>query len=427
MIKSLKPASEFSRSVLTLITGTSIAQAIPIAISPILTRIYTPEEFGIFAIYVSLAGFLAIFVTLRYEYAVVLPKKKSEVDALCVGIVLIISVISLFFLALAIFFGNQIAFALGSSETIAWIYFVPISVFFLGIYNALNYRLLWLKNYKSSAAGKVVMSGSNAMGNVSLGVLGFTKFGLILGNSASYLLSTAYLLNKNKHEPVNLGQVNRGKVYEVLRRYKSFPLENLPSAVVNGMYNNGKILLISLFVSSTFIGYLSLVLRVLQIPVTVVSSAISDALYKNSAEELNSGTVDRLRNRILKLLWILLAIGSVPFLTIYLYGKEIFGLVFGAEWAIAGTYASVMSLGLYTMFFASPLTKILWALEKNKWYFYWELSRLALVSIPLAYFGIFGSKDIYIVWSLTGGLSVSYLLLVVIVFTAVGRDCSGRV
>lgn len=412
---------------LTLMTGTSVAQAIPIAISPILTRIYTPEEFGVFAIYVALVGFLAIFVTLRYEYAIVLPKEKSEVDSLCVGIMLIISAISLIFLAVCICFGKDIANVLGSSGTVEWIYFVPFSVFFLGIYNALNYRLLWLKNYKSSAAGKVVMSGTNAIGNVSLGALGFTKFGLILGNSASYLISTTYLLKKNKREPLNLGQVNKKTVYAVLRRYRSFPFENLPSAVVNGMYNNGKVILVSLFVSSSFIGYLSLVLRVLQIPVTVVSSAISDALYKNAAEEINSGTIVRLRTRILKLLLILLAIGSVPFLTIYFYGKEIFGFVFGAEWAIAGSYASVMSLGLYTMFFASPLTKILWALEKNKWYFYWELSRLALVSIPLAYFGIVGSKDIYIVWSLTGGLSVSYLLLVVIVFTAVGRSFSGRV
>jgi len=427
MIKALKPTSEFSRSVLTLMTGTSIAQAIPIAISPILTRIYTPEEFGVFAIYVSFTGFLAIFVTLRYEHAIVLPKKKSEVDSLCIGLMLIISAISLFFLAVSICFGNDIASALGSREATSWVYFVPFSVFLLGTYNALNYRLLWLKNYKSSAAGKVMMSGSNAAGNVSLGVLGWTKFGLILGNCVSYLISAAYLLKKNKQRPVNLKRLSLEQIYEVLGRYKSFPLQNLPSAIVNGTYNNGKIILISLFVSSAIVGYLSLVLRVLQIPVTVVSSAISDAVYKNSAEEFNSGNVGRLRNRILKLLLILLAVGFFPFLTIYLYGKEIFSLVFGAEWAIAGTYASVMSLGLYTMFFASPLTKILWALEKNKWYFYWELSRLALVSIPLVYFGLVGSKDIFIVWSLTGGLSVSYLLLVVIVFAALGRSCSERV
>ncbi|MEQ3621954.1 MAG: lipopolysaccharide biosynthesis protein [Marinobacter sp.] len=427
MIKAFKPASEFSRSVLTLLTGTSVAQAIPIAISPILTRLYTPEEFGIFAIYVSFAGFLAIFATLRYEYAIVLPKKKSEVDSLCIGTILIISTISLLLLLVIIFFGKEIASALGSSEMIAWIYLVPLSVFFLGIYNALNYRLLWLRHYKFSASGKVVMSGSNALSNLSMGSLGLTKLGLILGNFASYLISAAYVFKKNKNAPIDLREVNSTSIYAVLKKYKSFPFENLPSAVINGLYNNGKLILISLFVSSSFVGYLSLVLRVLQIPVTVVSSAISDALYKNSAEEINVGNIWQLRSRIRKLLLILMGAGSVPFALIYTYGEEVFSFIFGAEWAIAGNYASVMSLGLYSMFCASPLTKVLWALEMNKWYFYWEISRLALVSIPLACIGVYGSKDIYIVWSLTGGLSISYVVLVMVVFTALGRNFSGRV
>lgn len=60
MITKLKPKSEFSKNVLTLITGTTIAQAIPIAISPILTRIYTPEDFGVFALFVSLVGFISV-------------------------------------------------------------------------------------------------------------------------------------------------------------------------------------------------------------------------------------------------------------------------------------------------------------------------------------------------------------------------------
>jgi len=50
MINKLKLKSEFAKNVLTLMTGTTIAQAIPIAISPILTRIYTPEDFGVFAL-----------------------------------------------------------------------------------------------------------------------------------------------------------------------------------------------------------------------------------------------------------------------------------------------------------------------------------------------------------------------------------------
>lgn len=78
MLKKLKPQSEFSRNVLTLMTGTSIAQAIPLAISPILTRIYTPEDFGIFALYMSVASMIAVTATGRYELAIMLPKKDDD-------------------------------------------------------------------------------------------------------------------------------------------------------------------------------------------------------------------------------------------------------------------------------------------------------------------------------------------------------------
>ena len=78
MINNLKQKLEFSRNVLTLVTGITIAQAIPIAISPILTRIYTAEDFGVFALYMSVASLLAVVATSSYEHAIILPKKDED-------------------------------------------------------------------------------------------------------------------------------------------------------------------------------------------------------------------------------------------------------------------------------------------------------------------------------------------------------------
>ena len=73
MIKNLKPKSEFSKNVLTLMTGTTIAQAIPIAISPILTRIYSPEDFGVFVLYTAIVSLVTAISTGKYELAIMLP------------------------------------------------------------------------------------------------------------------------------------------------------------------------------------------------------------------------------------------------------------------------------------------------------------------------------------------------------------------
>ena len=97
MIKKLKPKSEFSRNVLTLMTGTTIAQAIPIAISPILTRIYTPEDFGVFALYMAIAAIISVVSTGRYEMAIMLPKRNEDVNAIVKLILILLSSISIFF------------------------------------------------------------------------------------------------------------------------------------------------------------------------------------------------------------------------------------------------------------------------------------------------------------------------------------------
>ena len=86
MIKALKPKSEFARNILTLMTGTAIAQAIPIAISPILTRLYSPEDFGVFALYMGVVSIGGILATGRYEMSVMLPKKDSDAMKIYKGV-----------------------------------------------------------------------------------------------------------------------------------------------------------------------------------------------------------------------------------------------------------------------------------------------------------------------------------------------------
>ena len=82
MLNRLLPRSEFVRNVLTLITGTTIAQAIPIAIGPILTRIYTPEEFGLYGIFIAIVSIVSVVATARYELAIIQPKLDKDVNHL---------------------------------------------------------------------------------------------------------------------------------------------------------------------------------------------------------------------------------------------------------------------------------------------------------------------------------------------------------
>ena len=108
MLSRLKPKSEFSRNVLILMTGTTIAQAIPIAISPILARIYTPEDFGVFALFIAIISILGIIISARYDFAIILPKKDKDALHLLILSVLINFVLCLIFLIIVIIFNEKI-------------------------------------------------------------------------------------------------------------------------------------------------------------------------------------------------------------------------------------------------------------------------------------------------------------------------------
>lgn len=138
----LKMKSEFSKNIITLMTGTTIAQAIPIAISPILTRIYTPEDFGIFAIYLAITSIIAVIATGRYEMAIMLPKEEKDVKSILKLIIILLSIVTFATFLIVFIFNDEITNLFENKEISNWLYFLPVSVFLVGIYQVYNYLLI---------------------------------------------------------------------------------------------------------------------------------------------------------------------------------------------------------------------------------------------------------------------------------------------
>ena len=89
--------NEFVKHVLTLISGTSVAQFIPIAISPILTRIYTPEDFSVLGIYISIAIILSEITTGKFELAVMNADNEEDKTNIISLTIVVIGVTALLF------------------------------------------------------------------------------------------------------------------------------------------------------------------------------------------------------------------------------------------------------------------------------------------------------------------------------------------
>ena len=132
----------------TVAGGTFFSQIIPLAILPILTRLYSPEEFGTLALYIAFFSILSVVVTGRYEMAIMLPKKEKDAISLFQISFLFSFIFSIFFLLVILFNSESIMSFLKINSSVAWLYFLPFSIFLAGLYQTYSY---WLNRNKKFA------------------------------------------------------------------------------------------------------------------------------------------------------------------------------------------------------------------------------------------------------------------------------------
>jgi O-antigen/teichoic acid export membrane protein len=344
-------------------TGTSIAQAIPIAISPILTRIYTPEDFGVFALYMSIASILSVVATGRYELAIMLPKKDEDAINIVVLSIIITFFVSFVALLLVYTFNAQITNLLGSPGVSNWLYFIPATVLLTGIYQSFNYWSNRKKQYKRLATSRVVQSGTTAITNIGMGVGGFGSSGLILGGVLGQGVATTILARMIwKEDSCRLNKVNKLKIFALIKRYKKLPIFNLPNALVDGFRLSGINILIGTVYTTSILGQFSLAWKMIQMPMGLIGSSLSQVFFQKVA------TTNREELDILVKKFILRAsIVAFPiFLTIYIYAVDIFIIVFGKNWEVAGEVASILTPWLFLNFLTSPLANLFIVLNKQE-------------------------------------------------------------
>jgi O-antigen/teichoic acid export membrane protein len=176
------PKGGFARNVLTLMTGTTIAQAIPVAISPILTRLYTPEDFGILASFIAIISMITALGCFRYELAIPLPENDEDAISLVTLSVLIAFVMSLIFFLIIIFWGNKFLEIIGYREIKKYLLLIPLSFFGVGLYQALSYWTIRKKRFILITRTRVSRSSLQAFMQVLIGFLNSGPIGLIIGD-----------------------------------------------------------------------------------------------------------------------------------------------------------------------------------------------------------------------------------------------------
>ena len=364
--KTLLSNGEFTRNVITLVKGTTIAQAIPILISPILTRIYSPSEFGILAIYISLLSILSVISTGKYELAIMLPDDEEEAIQLIwlsffmsvISSVIIFLLLTLSYHDISHYFGFD-----GNSDFI--IYILPISIVMFGGVQAITMFLNRNKSYVAMSRTKVI---NNAASGASQMLVYFSTNGLIIGYIIGQLSSFVYISNVIRCKIAD-GRVsgdfrpNVRFIFSLAFKYRVFPLVNSTSSLLNtSSVQLIPIVLTNIF-SSAIAGFYSLAQRILQMPMSLLGSSISQVYFQKAREIFENK--DELKRLTIEINKKLLLIGALPIFITLLFGEHIFALIFGEEWKVAGEYARYLAPWIYLVFISSPLSNLIIVMGKQ--------------------------------------------------------------
>jgi len=385
MIKRLKPKSEFSRNVLTLMTGTTIAQAIPIAISPILTRIYTPEDFGVLALFVAITAIFGSIANGRYELAIMLPKKDEDaINIFALGFI-ITSVISLVLLVLVVAFNDYFTKLLNNDEISVWLYFVPIAVFFTGLWNILNYFNNRKKQYADLAKATILRSIAGAITQLSIGLIKEGATGLISGQIISQLFANTKLLKNIIKEKILLTRISKVKIIVLAKKYKNFMIHGIPSTLADtGSLQLPSLLLPKLFGLATS-GYFVLAKKIITLPSGIIAKSMSQVFFQELTKKKNDkeDTLPILISMIKKLFIIALPISIIIFFS----SPYIFPFIFGENWSVSGDIAQYLALIFLITFIVSPLSVAFSVSMELKKVAYWQY--LYLISSSMFFFVIY--------------------------------------
>ena len=386
--------------------GSVIAQTIAFLASPVLTRLFAPESFGIAGLFASIVGVIGAVACLRYELALMLPKTDDEAFNLLVGALLSAAAMSLL-TALIILLGQDAIVSIFNRPELAhYVWLIPLVVVLVSFSSAATYWISRSRQFGVLAWGRI----ANALGNnafaLAMGFLGHVSAGiLIAGTVVGHVGANAWLGFRTwlSVKPLLARGVNLGAVFSSLKTYRRFPQFAVWSGFLVNFSLKLPVFVIAYFFSPKILGLFVFTQTVLRLPVGVVGRAVTQVFFQQaSAIGDNRAELSALVERIFGLL---VSVLMLPVLLLSILGPDVFTIVFGEHWRDAGVYAQIMGFSILVQFISSPVLSLFNVLGRQKQALLFNLLLLGLRGAALVAGGLTGSIILTIVFYVVGDVA----------------------
>lgn len=411
--------SQFFRNVATVASGAAVSQAIAMAFSPLITRLYGPEAYGLQGIFASLLGMIVVVAGLGYPTSIVLP--RSDADALGLArLSIYISVVVSSLSAVALFFfGTGLLKLLNAEKISAFIYLLPVAMFVSIIGSVLRQWLIRKKAFALGAKYTVLTTFLISSAKTGLGFIHPTAIALILTNTLGGLIGSALTYagwrKASSKQPKSIqDRKKKHTLKQLAKQYRDFPLFRTPQDLINAFSQGLPVLfLASNFGASTAAQY-AIAIAVLGIPASLIGGSVMSVFYPRINEAIHKG--ENAKALIIRAITGLAITGALPFLIIILTGPPLFEFVYGEEWRVSGEFAQWLAPWIFFQYINKPAVAAIPALRIQGGLLIYELFSTGTKIFALWFGGSFFGNEIVAVamYSISGVIAYIWLILWVV-------------
>ncbi|MBT1450698.1 oligosaccharide flippase family protein [Glaciecola sp. XM2] len=358
--------SRFVKQVSKLASGTALAQIINIVTLPLLTRLYSPSDFGVFAVFLASVAILTSISTLKYENSILdagnneLAKKCTQLTAASCVLVLVPLIVVMSFL----YKYNVNIFGLDFIMLLC----VGLAIIATNIFTSLYYWCNRTEKYGYMTKGRIYAAVSAALVSISIGLSPIESVnGLVIGALVGMFCNALYLIIKVNFSIASLAQTSIKDLIYLSISLKRFPIYLVPSTLLDRVASQVHIFVFSNFFGNSVAGAMGVYNRVIGLPVSIIGNAIGD-VFKREASELFRKEKS-CRKLFIKTAITLFIIGLPITITLFFFAPTIFVFVLGNEWLQAGEIASFLAINFLFAFVVSPLAGLLYLKQNQKYDF----------------------------------------------------------
>lgn len=345
----------FARNVALITSGAALAQLLSLLSAPVLTRLFTPEAFGLLGLFTATVCLLSSSANLRYELPIVIARTLPQATAL-LYLCLLINTAFTGLMAIAVFlWGQPLAEMLGAPQLVPYLSWLPVYIFVTGALLAFSQWATRQREFALLARNPVTRSGTTVAVQLAAGIMALGQGWLIVGFIAGQIAAAVGVTARLKRRywtALRPRAVFRRRMAAVAKRFRCFPQFSAPQEAINAASQQMPNFILAAFFGPATVGIYWLTVRVLQMPALLVGQAVRQVFFQRVCEIFNRG--DRAVLPMTKATVGLLALGVPVFLPVIFFGPILFVLIFGEPWREAGEMARWVALWAWLMFANVP-------------------------------------------------------------------------